>query len=104
MAAKSAVVAPNSNARTLLIGIAVLMGVYSVANNRWRDELNLAGRANSPGGRHDRVLGHLSGRRTFCALLPDCIRAAAGSARTAEGDLWAEARGVSASVARSTGE
>src|SRR5438094_684759 len=27
MAAKSAVVAPNSNARTLLIGIAVLMGV-----------------------------------------------------------------------------
>jgi len=90
MAAKSAVVAPNSNARTLLIGIAVLMGVCLAS-------LIIAG-ATSLISLAERI-HPVAGTIAFWGI---CL--AAGSARTAEGDLWAEARGVSASVARSTGE
>ena len=77
---------------------------HALADCRWCDELDLLRGQNSPDRWNGCVLGHLSGRGIFCALLYDRLRAVAASTRAAEGDVGTEARGVFAGIALPTDE
>ena len=77
---------------------------HTVADRRRCHEFDFVGRQNSPDRGDGSVLGTLSDRGIFCVVLRDRLRAVAASACTAEGDVGANARSLSAVVAPAAGK